>query len=395
MSNNSTSTNKSQNRTKNNNSSPKAQNSGPKKIKAMNNNNQKQSSFSKEEKAPVSVSITSSTREPKFTYKKDEVRIEHSELVETIHNSAVAAQFSVLKRLRCNPGSQATFRWLSTIAGSWETYKFEKLKFRYLTRCSTSTDGSALMVYDYDGADQAILTENEASTMAGATEASVWKNFECSLNPSKANAAYKQHFNMDDVRFATTAQDQKTIDCAQFSLCSDNAVASKTIGKLWVDYTVILRTPQPVTFPPNQAGGAFYSKIGGLITGVSNPLTTNTRVALAVDTIESGLLKNLPVDPPSPAQNFAMFAEDFKGIMTTVVAGTGLASGALPLINGVASGLNIGNIVNTPQTFLQRAELIEAKAGDILGYNIINGTTATSINSYLGSANPVFTLPPN
>jgi len=129
--------------------------------------------------------------------------------------------FQNLARLRCNPASVATFRWLSTVAPSFEQYRFKKLKFEYIARCPTTLAGSVLMSPDYDAQDGAPVSEVIQAAYKGSVEDVPWESNVLALEPALLNRAYKAHFTMTDTRFNATTQDENTIDAAQVFISSD------------------------------------------------------------------------------------------------------------------------------------------------------------------------------
>jgi hypothetical protein len=162
--------------------------------------------------------------------------------------------WEVIKRLRINPGSKDTFEWLSGIAGNFERYRFKKVKFIYLARCTPNTAGSLVMSPDYDAADKAPISEKEQAASVDTVEDAPWKNQEFVLSVTRMNKAYKSFSVMSDARFVTTKQDVKTVDCAQVTISGDPDVAGNW-GKLWIDYEVDLFNPQADTEPGVGSGG--------------------------------------------------------------------------------------------------------------------------------------------
>jgi len=363
--------------------------SGPNNSKAMSKRGKKRkpkqkSTYSKEERAPVAVSISTKTMAPKMSYGPNAKSciIRHSEFIGTLQNSS-DPNFHILKRLRVNPGSAGTFAWLSQVAGSWEFYRFRKLNFRFITRCPSTSPGVVLYVPDYDAADTVPTSEQAATQYDGAVESSVWKNMSISLRPDRMNALYKRHAIMDDTRFATSAQDEKTIDAGQFMVFSDSATASLIIGKLWVDYEVELMIPQSLIQPPNNVGGELISSTSvqaGTVPFISNAISANSVGEL------DPIVSKLP-DTSFPGKNLLKFNKDFTGLLNTSALGSGITAIGSPLINGGTAGVTnlTSAIINAGANTGMRVDYLKALAGDTLGIDSTTATTLTTLGMQLAS----------
>jgi len=200
----------------------------------------------------VVYSTGQSTPSPTVQASYGQSRIRHRELVTSITGTET---FTVGYTLALNPGVQSTFNWLSTMAQGWEQYEFKSLKFEYVTRTSTSTSGSVMLVPDYDAADAAPVSEQVASSYEDTQEDVPWVDLCCTLNPSRMFPMGPKKF----IRLTTLASnlDIKTYDAGNLFVCTtDGASSGANWGKLWVEYDVILYNPQ---LPP-----------GGVVSGLSS-----------------------------------------------------------------------------------------------------------------------------
>jgi len=200
--------------------------------------------YSKEfpKKNPISAAVAyaagQSTSAPKITANRNSARIVHRELVTKV---AGTGSYTVAASLALNPGLASTFPWLSTQAGAWETYRFNKLRFCYYTRCSSATPGSVQLVPDYDPADAAPGSEFIAASFEDVQEDAPWKDICCELRPDAMFPMGPKKF----IRQASLAanQDIKTYDAGNlFVTTTDGAVTNW--GLVWVEYDVTLFTPQ-------------------------------------------------------------------------------------------------------------------------------------------------------
>lgn len=230
--------------------------------------------------APLNSARMVTKQTPRITPTKEGCVVSNRELIATLITPSPAG-WAVLKRYRINPGSGNTFPWLSTMANSWESYRFRKLKFHYIHRCSATVPGSLLMSPDYDAQDGQPATEQLAAMQKGSVECSPWQDITLDLLPQSMNRTYKAHYCMSDSRFATTQQDEKTLDSAQVFISSDSDAGSATWGKLWVDYEVEFFTPQPPVVVTG-TGGATLSLQNGLPT-VTGGLFQNAAADITIN----------------------------------------------------------------------------------------------------------------
>jgi hypothetical protein len=186
----------------------------------------------------------------------DRTTIEHRELISPISGTVAftPTMFAV------NPGLAITFPWLSTQALGWEKYRFEYLRFCYYTRAPSSTQGSMMLVPDYDASDSPPVNELIAATYNGTQEDAAWKDMCC---PWDAKILNRECF----VRTAALAPnlDIKTYDIGTFFSCTTDAATGTPWGKLWVEYKVVLINPQV----PSAGAGTT-----GTLTSGSGPTTT-------------------------------------------------------------------------------------------------------------------------
>lgn len=195
--------------------------------------------------APVATSRTTVVRVPRTIQTGSSIRVSHSELLATVMTPPGGPfdpeGFSVVKSLSINPGLKDTFPWLSLQAKGWEMYKFNMLRFRYVPRCSTATQGSVMIIPDYDADDLAPTTEQQASTYMGTSEDAPWKSHSVLMDVQSLNRTMERHYN----RYSSVFNgDIKTYDVANLFVATSGIPLGNTVGKLWVDYDVTLYTPQ-------------------------------------------------------------------------------------------------------------------------------------------------------
>lgn len=164
-------------------------------------------------------------------------RIVNSELVSSIVGSTT---FSSSQKFSINPGLDASFPWLAPIAAQWQQYCFHKLRYRYVTRSSTSSVGSIYLSPDYNPKETPPTTEQQASNTQDAVEDVIWNSVVCILDP-KAMFPFGPR---KQVRSTNVSGDVSLYDAGRMFICVTGESSSAEIGKLWVDYDVELFVPQ-------------------------------------------------------------------------------------------------------------------------------------------------------
>lgn len=217
----------------------------------------------------AAYSTGQSTSAPLITASRDSCRIVHKELVGSITGSA---SFTIAKILELNPGLAVTFPWLASQALAWETYRFNKLRFRYYTRTGSNVPGSVQLVPDYDPLDAAPATESIASAYEDVEEDAPWKDLICDLRPAAM-------FPMGPKKFTRTAalaanEDLKTYDVGKLFVTTTDGTAVPW-GKLWAEYDITFYTPQ---LPPAGLGQPIFQHLTADAPTSAEILPIGTRV---------------------------------------------------------------------------------------------------------------------
>lgn len=171
------------------------------------------------------------------------VIISHRELFDTF---AASTLYSVDASVVINPGRPSVFPWLSTIANSYEKYKFHKLDFEFQTDVGTSTNGSGFMSFDWDALDAAPSTLSELTSTADNVDFSAYCPMaRLSLKPNDLREAGWLFVTSS----APTGTDLKTYYLGKFTDAATGFSTLGDFGRLYVNYTVELKTPQPGSLP--------------------------------------------------------------------------------------------------------------------------------------------------
>lgn len=164
-------------------------------------------------------------------------RIKNSELIADVNGSVL---FSSDQKYSINPGLESSFPWLAVVSGQWQQYHFHSLRYRYVTRSSTSGVGSIILSPDYNPKETPPVTEQQATNTQDAVEDVVWKELVCPLDPSAMFPLGPRK----QIRRTLVAGDLSVYDAGRLFVCTVGQTDSSTIGKLWVDYDVELYVPQ-------------------------------------------------------------------------------------------------------------------------------------------------------
>jgi hypothetical protein len=235
---------------------------------------QSQNKTNNQNSAPIASAIGQRSSTPKVFNGKRMIRVHHRELVSTISGSTT---FEV-NGYNLNPGLSASFPWLSSIAGSFEQYRFNRLRYHYVTRAPSTYIGSILMAPEYDALDSNPTSEIQASQMDGAVEDSPWKEQILDLSVQDMFPMGPRKY----IRSGTiSSSDLKTYDAGKVYVCAVSCTDTSAIGKLWVEYDVELHIPQN----PDAASAASIGSLAAFqLTTGNQSLTTATGATVLFDT---------------------------------------------------------------------------------------------------------------
>jgi len=131
-------------------------------------------------KAPMSIAKAMKGSNPTFSKEKaGSVSLSHREFIGDVPGSVgfAVSQYSI------NPGLFGTFPWLSKIAGRYEQYKFESIRFEFVSSKPSTAAGRVTLAYDYDASDSAPTTKQQILSYRDFSTDSIWKSSSCSGRP--------------------------------------------------------------------------------------------------------------------------------------------------------------------------------------------------------------------
>jgi len=178
-----------------------------------------------------------------------------------------------------NPGLKGLFPWLSTMANSFERYRFSKLDFEYVPRRGYNTSGSVYYGIDYDVKENLPANEQQLCAFEGTVEAPPYRPFMLKSRPaSLATGGTKKFTRGSDI----VSGDASLYDAGNFLVGTQDFSSDEDIaGKVWVTYVVHFETPQiPSTgqpvIQPGQQTIYFQNDFNGAVGvngGIIEPLT--------------------------------------------------------------------------------------------------------------------------
>lgn len=284
-----------------------------------------------------------------------DIRVSHREYFNDL--TSPGASFNV-SQYRINPGLANVFPWLSDIAPNWESYSFERLDFHFETESPTSTPGTVLLVIDYDAADDQPSSKSDAMTYRGAVRSAPWTSC-CNRSSKEDLHKMKERY----IRQGTLAAnlDIKTYDVGALYVCTQGQTGVSTLGELYVDYDVVLKTPQKATTP---AGSRRI--VGG--SGLTATDLTGT---------DPTLTGTLPLTVSGASE--ITFGAAWEGLVHLLIAGTTLA---VPVVTTATTATiaNIATTTNAAATAVSLVYRVQATVGQILNLELTSAATVTAAN---------------
>ncbi len=257
-----------------------------------------------------------------------DLRVSHCEFVQDIV-FPLAVDFSpVGTPIAVNPGLSSAFPWLSSIAGRYESYKFEKLVFHFRTSTSSENSGFFAMAPDYDPQDSAPLTKAQLFQYESLAHSPLWMNSTLNCRPVDINKRISYFVRRGPL---AANQDLSLHDVGNLFFFYGSPFANLGRGgEIWVEYVVKFTTPQ-VSRSDNVLSMRVASGGGGL---TNNLPFGNTPVT----TFDGGF----PVGSFNSILRTVTFMTDYEGLILLEFSGSGIAS-----INAVGSTVT-SSLASTP-----------------------------------------------
>lgn len=251
---------------------------------------------------PAAKGAVTKTAKPKFTpMQNGNTRLRHCELVSTITGTDAFTTTS----FNINAGLSELMSWLSVIAGNYESYKFHKLRFRYVHSCSSTTTGNVYLTVDFDPQDPPPYNERQMSNYQGTVSGSPWTDFQ--YDCTQANLSKRKSYFVRNSSETAPTTDLPLYDTGVFTVATVGT-GTAALGKIWVEYDVELQTPD---FKITAVGGALNGRFNVSDNFVSVPAQTGNTPLTA--TVNANVLTLTATQP-------------YAGLLAITVAGAGLTT---------------------------------------------------------------------
>lgn len=191
--------------------------------------------------APVAKTRVAKNAVPSFSNlsKNGNIRVRHREYIQDITGSL---SFAIGASLPLNPGMSLSFPWLSAIANNYESYKFNMLRFKYETSCTTSDAGKVYLAIEYDSADEDPDTKVQIMAYKSAVSTALWNDVQLVSDTTDRRVLSGLKYVRSDF-VSPSSTDLHTYDLGRIIVATTGG-NGKTVGELYVEYEVDLITPQ-------------------------------------------------------------------------------------------------------------------------------------------------------
>lgn len=317
------------------------------------------------QKAPVAIGNKTFQSKPRFRNNGENLMVSHSEYIGDITGSTSA--FAVASTFALNPGLVASFPWLNQIASRYESYKFKKLNFRFMTERPTTESGYIALVSDYDPTDPAPASKSNAFQYESTAKAAPWENL-VQVNLARNLMKHKSYYVRQGALSST--ENISFYDVGNLFVCVGGNSGAVNLGELWCDYEVEFETPQ---IDSNVSNGFDSMKlVGATAQTAALPFGSGGTISNSRNSI-------CTYDGTSGALTFLI---PFEGLITINAQGTGITNSSFA--GSTATISSAGTVVNTAGTQQVGSYYISATPGQTIDF----GMTATTVTSAVARMGP-------
>lgn len=242
---------------------------------------------------------------------RDGVIVSHKEYIGSV--GSTLTEFNIKIDEWINPGNKVLFPWLAGMAFNYETYTIQSMKFTYSPTCPTTTVGLIAMMIDYDAADHPPTNLSDMLNSANAISFAPYENRSMLSSKQQLNKGLKERYIADGVSGAP--EDVKTLYAGSLYVACQGTNSSQ-VGQLFIEYSVLLKTPSSVR-GPSTTGGTMYWKQSAPTT--SNPFLSTVNTSTYSGTPQlSSVVKNTTYD------SFRFGNQYYYYHITFIIDGTGV-----------------------------------------------------------------------
>lgn len=309
------------------------------------------------QKAPVAIGNKTFQSRPRYKNNGENMIVSHSEYIADITGSTSA--FAVANSFSVNPGISKSFPWLNQIASRYESYKFRKCNYRFVTERPTTESGYVALVPDFDATDAAPPDKQTAFQYQSAAKCAPWQDL-TQVCPQADLHKRKSYYVRQGNLLGNETLD--LYDTANLFVCVGGNSGAVTLGELWCDYEVEFMTPQlDSNYGASDSGRIFGS---------------GTLSAAAIfGTNPNQAFSRSPLWLLDPTTGTLTFQQNYQGLINLVIGGTTLAGISA---TGTASGITV---VTTIQNAAATAELSDILVNALSGQTLIVSATAATVTA--------------
>jgi len=281
--------------------------------------------------------------------------ITHTEYVTTISGSTTF----VAGRYPINPGLTGLFPWLSTIAGSYDRYKFKALHFYYVPAVATSVSGRIALAFAFDANQTAPTNSQQIFSITPNEETTYWSDLHLDCGTDR-KIYYVRTFGTDStiLQSATNSpalnRDLNVTDMGVLFV-GTNYGNTANVGELYVAYEVELMNPTASPYP--------------LVGQIRN--TTTAAIANVFPATSATILAGNVLAAITTANTIAILASGTY-LLTIWITGTVL-TGTPP---GLTTVRGSNALTSTPQPWLVNAA---ATIGSVTFLEVVTVDSATGM----------------
>ena len=290
--------------------------------------------------------------------------------------TSTSSAFTIVKTVIINPGDVNFSPWGSNIARCYESYRFRRLKFVYVPRCSTLTGGTVAFSPDCNPKDTAPISDIIMYGNQKTKSTSPWAPMEIIFDRNMLQKR-SSYFN----RPLAPNGDKDLYDVGNLYIAIEGVNSGEVVGQLWVDYEVEFMTPEGVS----SSSETFIAGGGAGVLNSASPIPLFNGVNTANANQVGNTIQTVTNDG---TQSLIRFAKDFHGMLNMQSQGIGLTSPTVltniggVLLNQVDPEVTWnGNqtITNAGNTSTTINSLISATAGAVLGVKNLLGSTTSNV----------------
>lgn len=331
--------------------------------------------------APLSINQKVSMAKPTFRSANGSTIVRHSELVSAVLGSTAftATPYNI------NPGCTTSYNWLSSIAASYEKYRFRKLTFHFVPVAATSVSGRLSMSFAFNAVQAVPATSQQMFSIDPNVEGVVWDEYALPIKPD-GKEYYVRTVSTNSTIVATPTLDRRLSEMGVLFIATNYGPNANTIGELFVSYEVELINPSVPTILSGWIKGTSATKTNAF------PATSTTTSGNAIS--DSNALNTVAILAPGTYLCAYEVIGTVLGTFTTfsVVSVNGVTYGSVAVSN---QHYNVNTASTVEEGYFTLTVTVEPVSQVCLMAPTFNATTVTGMSISIASAMAGVSADPN